>query len=165
VLCRFDTQAAYELYQKILMPLQEPLRAKKRLSFVLDGALTSLPPQLLVTRDPTGKALMDVAWLVRSHSVTVLPRRKSQGAARQVGHRNSEPVLKGTRADTVVLSHRDGVDRGRHRRREGDRHRLHGHDALHSYSHPAKSPARFRHDRLRGRRPAFQNAWANRPGA
>jgi hypothetical protein len=49
------------------------LRGKQRLSIVLTGALTSLPPQLLVTRDPTGKALKDVDWLLRTHAVTVLP--------------------------------------------------------------------------------------------
>jgi CHAT domain-containing protein len=43
------------------------------LSFVFNGALTSLPPQLLVTSDPTGKALKDVDWLLRTHAVTVLP--------------------------------------------------------------------------------------------
>ena len=43
------------------------------MSFVLNGALTSLPPQVLVTRDPSGKALKNVDWLVRTHAVTVLP--------------------------------------------------------------------------------------------
>jgi CHAT domain-containing protein len=43
------------------------------LSIVVNGALTSLPLQLFVTRDPTGKALKDVDWLIRSHAVTVLP--------------------------------------------------------------------------------------------
>jgi CHAT domain-containing protein/tetratricopeptide (TPR) repeat protein len=69
----FDAQASFALYQKILAPVEDLLRAKPRLSLVLDGALTSLPPQLLVTRDPTGKPLKDVDWLVRSHAVTVLP--------------------------------------------------------------------------------------------
>jgi CHAT domain-containing protein/Tfp pilus assembly protein PilF len=69
----FDTQASYALYRKILAPVEDLLSGKPRLSLVLDGALTSLPPQLLVTRDPTGKALKDVDWLIRSHAVTVLP--------------------------------------------------------------------------------------------
>jgi CHAT domain-containing protein len=47
------------------------------LSFVVNGALTSLPPQLLVTRDPSGNALKDVDWLIRTHSVTVLPSVES----------------------------------------------------------------------------------------
>ena len=33
----------------------------------------SLPLQLLVTKDPTGKTLRDVDWLVRSYAVTILP--------------------------------------------------------------------------------------------
>jgi tetratricopeptide (TPR) repeat protein/CHAT domain-containing protein len=69
----FDTKASYELYREILAPVEELLVDKPRLSLVLYRALTSLPPQLLVTRDPTGKALKDVDWLIRSHSVTVLP--------------------------------------------------------------------------------------------
>ena len=69
----FDTQASFALYQKLLAPVEDMLRGKPRLSIVLNGALTSLPPQLLVTRDPTGKALKDVDWLLRTHAVTVLP--------------------------------------------------------------------------------------------
>jgi CHAT domain-containing protein/Tfp pilus assembly protein PilF len=69
----FDTQASFDLYQQILAPVEDIIGGKPRLSFVLNGALTSLPPQLLVTRDPTGKALKDVDWLVRTHAVTVLP--------------------------------------------------------------------------------------------
>ena len=69
----FDTQASFELYRKILAPVEDMLRGKPRLSIVLTGALTSLPPQLLVARDPTGKALKDVDWLLRTHAVTVLP--------------------------------------------------------------------------------------------
>jgi CHAT domain-containing protein len=69
----FDTQASFALYQEILAPIEDTLHGKARLSFVLNGALTSLPPQLLVTQDPTGNALKDADWLVRSHAVTVLP--------------------------------------------------------------------------------------------
>ena len=72
-LTSFDAQASFALYRAILAPVEHLLGSKPRLSFVLDGALTSLPPQLLVTRDPTGKALKDVDWLIRSHAVTVLP--------------------------------------------------------------------------------------------
>ena len=69
----FDTQASFALYQKILALVEDMLRGTPRLSLVLTGALTSLPPQLLVTRDPAGKALKDVDWLLRTHAVTVLP--------------------------------------------------------------------------------------------
>jgi CHAT domain-containing protein len=40
---------------------------------VLSGALTSLPPQVLITADPAGKTLKSDDWLIRHHSVTVLP--------------------------------------------------------------------------------------------
>jgi CHAT domain-containing protein len=69
----FDTQASFDLYQKILAPVEDELRAKRRLSFVLNGALTTLPLHLLVTHDPAGKALRDVDWLIRTYAVTVLP--------------------------------------------------------------------------------------------
>jgi CHAT domain-containing protein/Tfp pilus assembly protein PilF len=69
----FNVQASFELYQKLLAPFEDLLRGKPRLSLVLDGALTGLPPQLLVVRDPAGKALKDVDWLVRTHAITVLP--------------------------------------------------------------------------------------------
>ena len=69
----FDAQASFALYQKVLAPVAAMLRGKPRVTLVVNDALTSLPPQLLVTRDPTGKALKDVDWLIRSHAVTVLP--------------------------------------------------------------------------------------------
>jgi CHAT domain-containing protein len=46
---------------------------KKRLSFVFDGALTSLPPQVLIATDPSGKDLGTLDWLIRKYAVTVLP--------------------------------------------------------------------------------------------
>jgi CHAT domain-containing protein len=69
----FDPRVSFDLYQKIVAPVEDELRAKPRLSFVFTGALTSLPPQLLVTGDPAGKALKNVDWLIRQHGVTVLP--------------------------------------------------------------------------------------------
>ena len=73
----FDANASFTLYQKVLAPVEDLIAGKPRLSFVLNSALTSLPPQLLVTRDPTGKGLKDVDWLIRSHAVTVLPSVES----------------------------------------------------------------------------------------
>ena len=37
------------------------------------GALTAIPLQLLVTKDPASKALKDVDWLVKSYAITVIP--------------------------------------------------------------------------------------------
>ena len=47
----------YQLYQQVLGPIEDIISQKKRLSFVLDGALTSLPPQVLIASDPEGKNL------------------------------------------------------------------------------------------------------------
>jgi CHAT domain-containing protein/tetratricopeptide (TPR) repeat protein len=70
---RFDPVLAYQIYQATFGTFDERISAKKRLTIVTNGALTSLPPQLLVTKDPSGKTLKDVDWLVRSHAITVLP--------------------------------------------------------------------------------------------
>ena len=69
----FDPQASFELYREILAPVEDLLRGKPRWTLVLDGALASLPPQLLVTHDPTGKSHKNVDWLIRTHAITVLP--------------------------------------------------------------------------------------------
>ena len=70
---QFDVRASYELYKSIFGSFADKIASKKRLSVVMNGALTSLPLQLLVTKDPTGKKLKDVDWLVRSYATTVLP--------------------------------------------------------------------------------------------
>jgi CHAT domain-containing protein/Tfp pilus assembly protein PilF len=69
----FDAQASFELYKDILGPVENTLRGKLRLSVVVNGALTSLPLHVLATRDPAGKALKDLDWLIRTHAVTMLP--------------------------------------------------------------------------------------------
>ena len=69
----FDRNLAYQLYRQVLGPIEEIISQKTRLSFVLDGALTSLPPQVLITSDPDGKDLASLDWLIRKYAVTVLP--------------------------------------------------------------------------------------------
>ena len=69
----FDRKLAYQLYQQLLGPIEEIISQKTRLSFVLDGALTSLPPQVLITSDPVRKDLNSVDWLIRKYAVTVFP--------------------------------------------------------------------------------------------
>jgi CHAT domain-containing protein len=69
----FDVQASYRLYQSVFGAFADKIASKKRLSVVTNGALTSIPLQLLVTKDPAGKKLKDVDWFVRSHAITILP--------------------------------------------------------------------------------------------
>ncbi|MDO8400769.1 MAG: CHAT domain-containing protein [Bradyrhizobium sp.] len=69
----FDPQLAFKVYQATFGAFADRIAAKKRLSVVTNGALTSLPPALLVTKEPGGKELKDVDWLIRSHAITILP--------------------------------------------------------------------------------------------
>jgi CHAT domain-containing protein len=69
----FDTQLALKIYMQTFGVIADKLQGKKRLSVITNGALTSLPLQILVTKDPTGKALKDIDWLARSYAITNLP--------------------------------------------------------------------------------------------
>jgi CHAT domain-containing protein/Flp pilus assembly protein TadD len=69
----FDTQLAFKIYQQTFGAIADKLQGKTRLSVVTNGVLTSLPLQLLVTKDPTDKPLKGVDWLVRSYAITNLP--------------------------------------------------------------------------------------------
>jgi CHAT domain-containing protein len=69
----FDRDLAYQLYRQLFEPIEGIITQKKRLSFVLDGALTSLPPHILITSDPSNKDLPSLDWLIRKYAVTVLP--------------------------------------------------------------------------------------------
>jgi CHAT domain-containing protein/tetratricopeptide (TPR) repeat protein len=70
---RFDPELAYRIYQATFGAFAEKIASKRRLSIVTNGALTSLPPQLLITKDPSGKSFKEMDWLIRSHAVTILP--------------------------------------------------------------------------------------------
>jgi CHAT domain-containing protein/tetratricopeptide (TPR) repeat protein len=70
---RFDAALSYKIYQSTFGAIADKIASKKRLSLITNGALTSLPPHLLITSDPTGKTLKDQAWLVRSYAITILP--------------------------------------------------------------------------------------------
>jgi tetratricopeptide (TPR) repeat protein/CHAT domain-containing protein len=69
----FDAFLAHKIYQETFGSIADKFKGKKRLSVVTNGALTSLPLQLLVSQDPSGKSLKAADWLVRSYAITVLP--------------------------------------------------------------------------------------------
>jgi CHAT domain-containing protein/Tfp pilus assembly protein PilF len=89
----FDRQAAYVLYQMLLgdPAIQAVIHDKPVLLFVPSGALTSLPPGLLLTAPPAdGEAgdadpevLREAPWLLRSKAVAVLPAVSSLRTLRQ----------------------------------------------------------------------------------
>jgi CHAT domain-containing protein len=70
---RFDPDLAYKVYQETFGAFADKIASKQRLSVVTNGALTSLPPQLLITKEPTGKSFKEIDWLIRSHAITLLP--------------------------------------------------------------------------------------------
>jgi CHAT domain-containing protein/Tfp pilus assembly protein PilF len=69
----FDAQLAFQIYLETFGAIGDKLQGKTRLSVVTNGALTSLPLQLLVTKDPGNKPLKDIDWLMRSYTITSLP--------------------------------------------------------------------------------------------
>ena len=72
-----DPALAHELYRKLLDPVEAAFAGKSHLIFVLNGAVSSLPPQVLVTKPPTDKDFRTAHWLVRDHAITVLPNVSS----------------------------------------------------------------------------------------
>jgi tetratricopeptide (TPR) repeat protein len=69
----YDRALAYQLYRQVLGPVEDIISQKTRLSFVLGGALTGLPPQVLLMSNPEGQDLASLDWLVRKYAITILP--------------------------------------------------------------------------------------------
>jgi hypothetical protein len=59
----FDRDIAYKLYRQVLGPIEDVISDKNRISFVLNGALTSLPLQVLITSDPKAETLPQLIGL------------------------------------------------------------------------------------------------------
>jgi CHAT domain-containing protein len=77
----FDLGLGYELYTLLLKPVESAWRPAKSLIVVTNGALGMLPLSLLPTAPaqvdiaakPVFSGYRNVAWLARSHGVTVVP--------------------------------------------------------------------------------------------
>ncbi len=74
----FDRAAAYSLYQALWSPIEGTVSRSQIVYLVVDGALRSVPPGVLVTAPPLGEdrdpaALRATAWLQRRHAFAVLP--------------------------------------------------------------------------------------------
>lgn len=98
----FNLDLAYELYSKLLGPVEATIKDKHNLAVVPSGALTSLPFHLLVTErpatpaDPNAQpAYRDAAWLFRRQAVTVLPSVASLKALRSASRadRGTKPFV------------------------------------------------------------------------
>jgi CHAT domain-containing protein len=77
----FDLDLAYELYEFVLKPIESSWRSAQSLIVVTNGALGELPLGLLPTAPakidtqvkPLFAGYREVAWLARSHAITVVP--------------------------------------------------------------------------------------------
>ena len=92
----FSPARAHALYRTLLGEVEDLIEGK-HLLVVPSGALTQLPFQVLVTANPQAPTLdkidfRKVAWLVRSHAITVLPAVSSLRALRQ--HANAKQATR-----------------------------------------------------------------------
>ena len=88
----FDLGLSYDIYAKLLEPLEGTFKDKAHLLIVPSGPLTSLPFQVLVTKRPSIlhpkleqlPAYGDADWLIRHYALSVLPSVSSLKALRQL---------------------------------------------------------------------------------
>jgi CHAT domain-containing protein len=69
----FDAAAAHEIYNNTFKLGEELIAGKPKLAVILSGALSDIPPHLLVTSDPKGKTNAQIDWLIRRHEITIYP--------------------------------------------------------------------------------------------
>jgi CHAT domain-containing protein len=99
----FDLALAYELYRSLLKPVEAAWQPAKSLIVVTNGALGELPLGLLPTApaqvDEQAKPMFagyrDVAWLARTHAVTVVPSASALVTLRHLprGSPTREPLI------------------------------------------------------------------------
>ena len=82
-----DLERAHRIYTGLLGPIEKTIRNKRQLTIVPSGPLTGLPFHMLVTAPPPAiqdrdQRLRRTQWLIRRHSVTVLPSISSLSALR-----------------------------------------------------------------------------------
>ena len=88
----FDVALAHELYSLLLKPVEAAWKPAKSLIVVTNGALGLLPLSLLPTAPAEVKrgegalfaGYRDVAWLARSHAVTIVPSSAALRTLRQL---------------------------------------------------------------------------------
>lgn len=83
----FDRQTAFDLYTRLLAPLEPVFGEASHVMVVAHGPLSSLPLSVLVTTPPLGAddspaALRSTDWLLMRHAVTTLPSLASLRALR-----------------------------------------------------------------------------------
>ena len=96
----FNLGVAYDLYQTLLGPVDDVIKAKRHLLAVPTGALTALPFHVLVTERPPVPAppledaasYRNAAWLIKRQAVSVLPSVESLQALRAFARTSNAPL-------------------------------------------------------------------------
>jgi CHAT domain-containing protein len=83
----FSRQEAYRLYRELIAPLEPALAGKKSLFIAADGALASLPFEVLVASEPAGSnddpaAMRATAWFGEAHALAQIPSLQTLQFAR-----------------------------------------------------------------------------------
>jgi CHAT domain-containing protein/tetratricopeptide (TPR) repeat protein len=101
----FDLKLAYDLYGRLLRPVEATWKPAKSLIVVTNGALGLLPLSLLPTArseikqddDPLFSSYRNVPWLARTHAVTLVPSASALLTLRKL------PAGKSTRKDLIAF--------------------------------------------------------------
>ena len=88
----FDVELGYQLFSKLMAPIQSGWRSSKSIIVVTNGALGYLPLAMLPTRpvklasqsEPLFAEYRAVPWLARTHAVSLLPSAAALRALRQI---------------------------------------------------------------------------------
>jgi CHAT domain-containing protein len=88
----FDLKLAYQLYQRLLEPVQAAWKPAKNLIVVTNGALGLLPLSVLPTAPATASdgdgplfsGYRNVPWLARTHAVSIVPSVAALRTLRQI---------------------------------------------------------------------------------
>ena len=86
----FNHARAHALYRQLFGEIGDVIAGRK-LVLVPSGALTRLPFQVLVAEPPAGDDHQRIAWLAKTHAITVLPAVSSLQALRRVAEASKAP--------------------------------------------------------------------------
>lgn len=93
----FDRQAAFNLYETLIAPVEGAIGDPSTLYVVTGGSLATLPLSVLVTEAPQGadydpQALRDTAWLADRYALASIPSIQSLQLLRRVENSGGDPI-------------------------------------------------------------------------
>ena len=110
---KFDTQSAYQLYQKIFRPIENFIKDTSHLFVVPDGPIRSIPLHMLITVDrPSCSQCKDSEWLMNKYNFSYLPsinfiknntKTTSQNAVNKLFKKTKSIVNKQLKKDIIEI--------------------------------------------------------------